>query len=75
MSSTAHGVIAVKQCRFPPLFGYKIDVLHGAVRTLSTVNLANLTVKQAGFHQNDITRVPARNWHYKIKKQQNRALS
>lgn len=44
MSRTAQGVIAVKQCRFPPL-GYRIDVL-GAVRTLSAANLASLTETQ-----------------------------
>lgn len=45
MSRTAQGVTAVKQCRFPPEFGYKIDVSHGAVTTLSTTNFASLTVK------------------------------
>lgn len=45
MSRTAQGVIAVKQCRFPPVFGYKIEVLDGAVTTLSTANFASLTVK------------------------------
>lgn len=45
MSSTAQGVTAVKECKFPPLFGYNTEVEHGAVRTLSTVNFANLTVK------------------------------
>lgn len=43
MSRTAHGVTAVKECRFPPLFGYKTDVPHGAVTTLSTASFANLT--------------------------------
>jgi hypothetical protein len=45
MSSTAQGVTAVKQCRFPPRFGYNTDVSHGAVKVLSTVNFANLTAK------------------------------
>lgn len=45
MSSTAQGVTAVKQCRFPPLFGYKTDVPCGAIKTSSTANLANLTAK------------------------------
>ena len=43
MSRTAHGVTAVKECRLPPLFGYKTDVPHGAVTTLSTASFANLT--------------------------------
>lgn len=46
MSRTAQGVIAVKQCRFPPLFGYKTEVSQGAVRTLSVTNLANLTARE-----------------------------
>nr|GMC74103.1 hypothetical protein Iba_chr03cCG7070 [Ipomoea batatas] len=45
MSSTAQGVTAVKQCRFPPLLGYKTDGPQGAVTTLSTDSLANLTAK------------------------------
>lgn len=43
MSSIAHGVTAVKQCRFPPCLGYKTDVSHGALNTLSTANFASLT--------------------------------
>jgi hypothetical protein len=49
MSSTAQEVTAVKQCRFPPLFGNNTDVPQGAVKTLSTVNFANLTAKD-GHH-------------------------
>lgn len=45
MSSTAQEVRAVKQWRFPPVSGYKTEVVHGAERTLSTANLANLTIK------------------------------
>lgn len=52
MSRTAQGVIAVKQCRFPPVFGYKIEVSHGAVTTLSTANFASLTVIQPIFTPN-----------------------
>lgn len=44
MSNMAQGDTAVKQCRFPPCFGYKTDVSHGAVKTSSTANVANLTV-------------------------------
>lgn len=49
MSRTAQGVIAVKQWRFPPLFGYKIEVPHGAVSTLSTANFASLTVNKRSY--------------------------
>lgn len=45
MSSTAQGVTAVKQCIFPPLFGYKTDVPYCGVKILSVANFANLTVK------------------------------
>jgi len=45
MSSIAHGVTAVKQCRFPPCLGYKTDV-HGAFNTLSTANFASLTAPE-----------------------------
>ena len=46
MSSTAQEVTAVKQWIFPPVSGYKTDVGHGAERTLSTANFANLTIRE-----------------------------
>lgn len=49
MSRTAQGVTAVKQCRLPPLFGYKTAVPQGAVRTLSTTTFANLTAQRKTF--------------------------
>ena len=52
MSSIAQGVTAVKQCKLPPLFGYKTVVPQGAVKTLSTDNFANLTANQRKIHQN-----------------------
>ena len=51
MSSTAQGVTAVKQCKLPPLFAYKTVVPHGAVKTLSTANFANLTANERNLHQ------------------------
>lgn len=55
MSNTAQAVTAVKQWRFPPCFGYKTDVSHGAFKTLSTANFASLTAKKK--NQN-----PKKNW-------------
>ena len=49
MSSTAQGVTAVKQCKLPPLFGYKTVASQGAVKTLSADNFANLTANQKIF--------------------------
>lgn len=46
MSRTAQGVAAVKQCRLPPLFGYKTDVSQGAVKTSSATSFANLTAEK-----------------------------
>ena len=53
MSSTAQGVTAVKQCRFPPCFGYKTDVSHGAVKTLSTANFASLATTKKNENKNN----------------------
>ena len=38
----------MKQCIFPPLLGYRIEVSTGAVRTLSMASFANLTAKERG---------------------------
>ena len=48
MSNTAQGVAAVKQCRLPPSFGYRTDVSHGVVKTLSTANFASRTTREGG---------------------------
>lgn len=45
-SRTAQEDTEVKQCMFPPLWGYKMEVWHGAVRTSSVCNLASLAVYQ-----------------------------
>uniref|UniRef100_A0A2P2JMR7 2-aminoethanethiol dioxygenase-like n=1 Tax=Rhizophora mucronata TaxID=61149 RepID=A0A2P2JMR7_RHIMU len=49
MSSIAQGLTAVKQWRFPPPFGYKTDVPHGAVKTLSTTNFASFAANDEIF--------------------------
>ncbi|MCI34927.1 hypothetical protein A2U01_0056148, partial [Trifolium medium] len=41
-SRTAQAVTAVKQCKFPPSSGYKIEGLQGAVKSASTFTFANL---------------------------------
>ena len=53
MSNTAHGVTEVKQCRLPPSFGYRTDVSHGAVKTLSAANLANRTTRNGEKTKNE----------------------
>jgi len=45
-SSTAHGVMAVNSWMLPPVVGYRTEVPHEDVNTLSTFNLANLTAKK-----------------------------
>jgi hypothetical protein len=45
-SRTAQEATEVKQCRFPPLWGYKTEVGHDDVRTPSICNLANLAAYQ-----------------------------
>jgi hypothetical protein len=45
-SRTVQEATELKQCRFPPIWGYKIDVGHDDVRTPSICNLANLAAYQ-----------------------------
>lgn len=44
-SSIAHGVIALNEWILPPDVGYSTEVSHGAVKTLSAFNFANLAAK------------------------------
>ena len=41
--------MAVKAWMLPPEVGYNTEVLHGAVKTLSAFNLANLTAKTISY--------------------------
>jgi hypothetical protein len=45
-SRTAHDFTEVKQCMFPPLWGYKTAVGQGAFRTSSVCNFPSFTAHQ-----------------------------
>jgi hypothetical protein len=60
-SRTAQEATEVKQCRFPPLWGYKTEVGHDDVRTPSICNLANLAVYQ---EQKNISVIKDLNFEY-----------
>lgn len=72
-SSTAHGVMAVNSWMLPPVVGYRTEVPHEDVNTLSTFNLANLTAKKKKTHvwgsaYKELITHPINSWSFKIKK-------
>lgn len=57
-SSTAHGVIAVKEWILPPDVGYKTEVWHGALKTWSAFNFASLAAKPPYSGKKKIREIP-----------------